>query len=79
MNMLKTVSTAWRHNFVEREIIEVEFGVLFIKATSKKWFKEFRGVTGVYPSIETFSNYLKEKRMMLKINRTTSHFLETLR
>lgn len=61
MNVLEIVATAWRHNIVDREIIEDEFRKIFFKNQCDFRYACFIKASGIYPSIHEFIDHAKNK------------------
>lgn len=62
LNCLEIIATAWRHNIVDRDIIEEELVSILSPKKNRFVLEAFRLVTGIYPSIAEFVEALKKKQ-----------------
>jgi hypothetical protein len=61
LNVLETVATAWRHNVVDRDIVEEEFSEVFIKNKNTFRLETVLRASTIYPSIKEFVEALTIK------------------
>ena len=65
LNLLEVVSTAWRHNTADREIIEEEFYSLFVVRKNKSVLEQLRIESGTFPSINLLVQKLLAKNKIV--------------